>query len=145
MNKLHELRSEIKLLEPTLSGICLSVTSSGCIYIDGEVDSSDLKKLVAVLEKYEDPASIKPQPINTHSTMNGFTRQETLAITKIAAGVLSHLDKLDIIRPNRVDSLKRPSVIYLVEQLIELKAASILRDRLPFRDTIRVIEALRSG
>jgi hypothetical protein len=80
-----------------------------------------------------------------HNPMNGFTRQETLALTGITAGMMNYLDETGEIVPARMGNPKRPNVVYSVEQVIDLKIASVLRPRMLWKDTVRVIRFVRDA
>jgi hypothetical protein len=80
-----------------------------------------------------------------HNPMNGFTRQETLALTGITAGMMSYLDETGEVVPMRIGNTKRPNVVYSVDQVIDLKIASVLRPRMLWKDTVRVIRFVRGA
>jgi DNA-binding transcriptional MerR regulator len=74
---------------------------------------------------------------------SGFTRQEALSITGITSGRLGYLDETGLISPQKFGNPKRPKVIYSVEQVIELKVISRLRERLSLQEIRKVIDFLK--
>lgn len=75
---------------------------------------------------------------------SGFTRQEALSITGITSGRLGYLDETGLISPQKFGNPKRPKVVYSVEQIIELKVISRLRERLSLQEIRKVIDFLKS-
>lgn len=75
--------------------------------------------------------------------VSGFTRQEALSITGITSGRLSYLDETGLVTPQKFGNPKRPKVIYSVEQIIELKVISRLRERLPLQEIRKVLDFLK--
>ncbi|MBW4541661.1 MAG: MerR family transcriptional regulator [Myxacorys chilensis ATA2-1-KO14] len=76
--------------------------------------------------------------------ISGFTRQEALSITGITSGRLSYLDEVGLVTPQKFGNPKRPKVIYSVEQIIELKVISRLREKLSLQEVRKVLEFLKS-
>ena len=76
--------------------------------------------------------------------VSGFTRQEALSITGITSGRLGYLDETGLISPQKFGNPKRPKVVYSVEQIIELKVISRLRERLSLQEIRKVIDFLKS-
>jgi DNA-binding transcriptional MerR regulator len=76
--------------------------------------------------------------------ISGFTRQEALAITGITSGRLSYLDETKLVTPQKFGNPKRPKVIYSVEQIIELKVISRLREKLSLQEIRKVLDFLKS-
>lgn len=75
--------------------------------------------------------------------ISGFTRQEALSITGITAGRLSYLDETELVSPQKFGNPKRPQVIYSVEQIIELKVISRLREKLSLQEIRKVLKFLK--
>lgn len=76
--------------------------------------------------------------------MNGFTRQEALAISGISSGNLHYLDIIGLVSPVKIGNPKRPKVIYTAEQVVDLKVVSELRKRLVLREVQSVVIFLRN-
>jgi hypothetical protein len=68
--------------------------------------------------------------------MNGFTRQETLALTKTTSSRLAYLDRVGMVIPEKYGSNKKPTVIYSWDQVLEVIAISNLRQQVSLQ-TIR--------
>jgi hypothetical protein len=78
--------------------------------------------------------------------MNGFTRQEALALTGITVGMLNYLDETGEVVPTRAGNPPKPlQIAYSVEQVIDLKIASVLRPKMLWKDTVRVIRFVRDA
>lgn len=83
----------------------------------------------------------KPNP---PSIIQGFTRQETIALTGIKSGNLSYLDTKGVVVPKKIGSPRRPKVFYTAEQVIQLKVIHLLRDKLSFSACEIVIGFLKA-
>ena len=54
--------------------------------------------------------------------MEGFTRQETLALTKTTSSRLAYLDRTEVVIPEKYGNSKKPTVIYSWNQVLEIRA-----------------------
>lgn len=78
--------------------------------------------------------------------MNGFTRQEALALSGITVGMLNYLDETGEIVPTRAGDSKRPlQIAYSVEQVIDLKIVSVLRPRMSLKGSVEVVHFVRDN
>lgn len=62
--------------------------------------------------------------------MEGFTRQETLALTQTTSSRLAYLDRTGIIVPQKYGNPKKPTVIYSWEQVLEVRTIAHLRKQI---------------
>lgn len=62
--------------------------------------------------------------------MNGFTRQETLALTQTTSSRLAYLDRTKVVVPQKYGNPKKPTVIYTWEQLLEVRTIANLRQQI---------------
>lgn len=76
--------------------------------------------------------------------ISGFTRQEALSITGITAGRLGYLDKTGLVSPEKYGNPKKPKVVYSVDQIIDLKVISRLREKLSLQEIRKVLGYLKS-
>ncbi len=74
---------------------------------------------------------------------NGFTRQETIAITGVKSGRLSYLDKTGLIVPEKHGNPKHPIVIYDWEKILQIKIIERLREKLSLQEIRKVLEFLK--
>jgi len=74
---------------------------------------------------------------------NGFTRQETIAITGVKSGRLSYLDKTGLVVPEKCGNPKHPRVIYDWEKILQIKIIERLREKLSLQEIRKIIEFLR--
>jgi hypothetical protein len=78
--------------------------------------------------------------------MNGFTRQETLALTGITVGMLNYLDETGEVVPTRAGNPPKPlQIAYSVEQVIDLKIVSMLRPRMSLKGAVEVAQFVRDA
>lgn len=75
--------------------------------------------------------------------VQGFTRQETIALTGTKSGKLSYLDSTGLVVPKKIGSSKRPKVFYSAEQVLQLKVMQRLRERLSLQEIRKVIAFLK--
>lgn len=75
---------------------------------------------------------------------SGFIRQEVLAMTGIKPGNLSYLDSADLVKPQKNGNPKRPTVIYSVEQVLQIKIIQRLREKLPLQEICKVLRFLQA-
>jgi len=62
--------------------------------------------------------------------MEGFTRQETLALTQTTSSRLAYLDRTGVIVPQKYGNPQKPTVIYSWEQVLEIRAIANLRKQI---------------
>lgn len=74
---------------------------------------------------------------------NGFTRQETIAITGVKSGRLSYLDKTGLVVPDKHGNPKHPKVVYDWEQILQIKIIERLREKLSLQEIRKVIDFLK--
>ncbi len=74
---------------------------------------------------------------------SGFTRQETLALTKISSGRLSYLDRTVLVVPRKFGNLKHPKVVYSWQQVLEIKTIERLREKLSLQEIRKVLAFLK--
>ncbi|EAZ90281.1 MerR family transcriptional regulator [Crocosphaera chwakensis] len=61
------------------------------------------------------------------SLIQGFTRQETLALTDTTSNQLQYLERQKLVIPQRIGKSRKPTVIYSWEQILEIRAIKHLR------------------
>lgn len=76
------------------------------------------------------------------SLIEGFTRQETLALTGTTSNRLQYLERAGLIRPKRIGTSKKPTVIYTWEQILEIRAIKNLRREVSLQTVRKIIEFL---
>ncbi len=76
--------------------------------------------------------------------INGFTRQETIAITGVKSGRLSYLDKTGLVVPDKLGNPKHPKVVYDWEKILQIKIIERLREKLSLQEIRKVIEFLKT-
>lgn len=74
--------------------------------------------------------------------MEGFTRQETLALTGITSSRLAYLDRTQIVVPQKYGSSKKPTVIYTWEQVLEVRAIANLRRQISLQMVRKLVAFL---
>lgn len=75
--------------------------------------------------------------------LGGFTRQEVIRMTGAKPGNLSYLDRTQLVEPYKEGNPKRPtSVIYTVEQALQIKIIERLRERISLQEIRRVLRFL---
>lgn len=72
----------------------------------------------------------------------GFTRQEVIAMTGAKASNLSYLDSTELVVPNKQGNPKRPTVIYSVEQVLQIKIIQRLREKLSLQEIRKILKFL---
>jgi DNA-binding transcriptional MerR regulator len=75
--------------------------------------------------------------------VSGFTRQETLALTRIGSGRLSYLDRTGLVLPTKFGNSKHPKVVYSWQQVLEIKTIERLREKLSLQEIRKVLEFLK--
>jgi len=74
--------------------------------------------------------------------VSGFTRQETIALTRISSGRLSYFDRTEFVVPQKFGNTKHPKVVYTWRQVLELKTIESLRERLSLQEIRKVLKFL---
>jgi hypothetical protein len=74
--------------------------------------------------------------------VSGFTRQETIALTRISSGRLSYFDRTEFVVPQKFGNTKHPKVVYGWRQVLELKTIESLRERLSLQEIRKVLKFL---
>lgn len=74
--------------------------------------------------------------------MDGFTRQETLALTQTTSSRLAYLDRTMIVVPQKYGNPKKPTVIYTWEQLLEVRTITNLRKQISLQMVRRLVRFL---
>ena len=77
--------------------------------------------------------------------MEGFTRQETLALTGTTSSRLSYLDRTGVVLPEKYGNPKKPTVIYSWEQVLEIRAISHLRQKISLQTVRKIIQFLNDS
>lgn len=77
--------------------------------------------------------------------MEGFTRQETLALTGTTSNRLSYLDRTGVVVPQKYGNPKKPTVIYAWEQVLEIRAISHLRQKISLQTVRKIIQFLQES
>ena len=76
------------------------------------------------------------------AVMEGFTRQETLALTESTSNRLQYLDRTGLVIPHRYGNPKKPTVIYTWEQVLEIRAIKNLRKEISLQTVRKIIDFL---
>lgn len=85
------------------------------------------------------PALVRPSPRGVFyyyispENMEGFTRQETIALTETNSNQLSYLDRTGLIIPQKYGNSKKPTIIYSWEQIIKIRAINNYSDKKQIR------------
>ncbi len=75
-----------------------------------------------------------------------FSRQQALDLTGLSSGQLSRLDKSGIVVPTKLGgNSHRPTVLYSLSQVWELKTIGVLRQKLSIQEINLVVEYLRKN
>ena len=74
--------------------------------------------------------------------MEGFTRQETIALTHTTSSRLAYLDRTRVIVPQKYGNPKKPTVIYTWEQVMEIRAISNLRQKISLQMVRKIVQFL---
>lgn len=74
--------------------------------------------------------------------MDGFTRQETIALTGSSSNRLQYLDRTELVVPSRYGNSRKPTVIYSWEQVLEIRAIKNLRQEISLQTVRKVIDFL---
>ncbi|MEH2336064.1 MerR family transcriptional regulator [Nostoc sp.] len=76
------------------------------------------------------------------TVINGFTRQETIALAGTTSNRLQYLERTGLIVPQRYGNTKKPTVIYTWEQVLEIRAIKNLRQEISLQIVRKIIEFL---
>jgi len=74
--------------------------------------------------------------------MEGFTRQETLAITQITSSRLAYLDRTEVVVPQKYGNPRKPTVIYAWEQILEIRTIANLRKQISLQMVRKLVKFL---
>lgn len=77
--------------------------------------------------------------------MDGFTRQETLALCGTTSSRLAYLDRTKVVVPQKYGNPKKPTVIYTWEQVLEIRAISHLREKISLQTVRKIIQFLNDS
>jgi DNA-binding transcriptional MerR regulator len=77
--------------------------------------------------------------------MNGFTRQETIALTKTTSSRLAYLDRVGVVVPEKYGNTKKPMVIYSWEQVLQIRAINDLRKQVSLQAIREIIQSLEKN
>ena len=72
-----------------------------------------------------------------------FSRQQAIELSGLSSGQLSRLDKAGIIQPTKLGSTAHPTVLYSLNQVLELRTLAALRQKLSMQEIKKVIDHLR--
>ena len=76
--------------------------------------------------------------------IGGFTRKEVIIMTGAKPGNLSYMDRTGLVTPTKLGNLKRPTVIYEIEQVLQIKIIERLRERLSLQEILKVLKLLHN-
>lgn len=74
--------------------------------------------------------------------MEGFTRQETLALTGTTSNRLQYLDRSGLVVPERFGNSRKPTVVYTWAQVLEIRAIKNLRQEVSLQTVRKIINLL---
>jgi hypothetical protein len=77
--------------------------------------------------------------------MDGFTRQETIALTKTTSSRLAYLDRVGVVAPEKYGNTKKPTVIYSWEQVLQIRAINDLRKQVSLQAIREIIKSLEAN
>ncbi len=77
--------------------------------------------------------------------MEGFTRQETLALTNTTSSRLAYLDRTGVVVPEKYGNSKKPTVIYRWEQVIEIRVINDLRQKISLQTVRKIVQFLEES
>ena len=72
-----------------------------------------------------------------------FARQQAIELSGLSSGQLSRLDKAGIVQPQKLGSTAHPTVLYTLNQVLELRTIAALRQKLSMQEIRKVIDHLR--
>jgi DNA-binding transcriptional MerR regulator len=76
--------------------------------------------------------------------MDGFTRQEAIALAKTTSSRLAYLDRINVVVPKKYGNTKKPTVIYSWNQILELRAISDLREQVSLQVIRQMLQFFES-
>jgi DNA-binding transcriptional MerR regulator len=76
------------------------------------------------------------------AVMEGFTRQETLALTGTTSNRLQYLDRSGLVVPERFGNSRKPTVVYTWAQVLEIRAIKNLRQEVSLQTVRKIINLL---
>jgi DNA-binding transcriptional MerR regulator len=76
------------------------------------------------------------------SLIEGFTRRETLDLTKTTSNRLQYLERADLVVPTRIGASQKPTVLYAWEQVLEIRAIKNLRQEVSLQTVRKIIKFL---
>lgn len=76
------------------------------------------------------------------AVMEGFTRQETLALTGTTSNRLQYLDRSGLVVPERYGNSRKPTVVYTWAQVLEIRAIKNLRQEVSLQTVRKIINLL---
>lgn len=74
-----------------------------------------------------------------------FSRQQAIELSGLSSGQLSRLDKSGIVQPKKLGSTAHPTVLYTLNQILELRTIAALRQKLSMQEIRKVVEHLRKS
>lgn len=77
--------------------------------------------------------------------MEGFTRQEAIALAKTTSSNLAYLDRVGLVVPEKYGNTKKPTVIYKWEQILEIRVIQDLRTKTSPQTVKKVVQFLRDN
>lgn len=77
--------------------------------------------------------------------MEGFTRQEALALTKTTSSRLAYLDRTGIVVPEKFGSPKKPTAIYSFNQVLQIRAINELRQQVSLQTIRKIVKFLEKS
>jgi DNA-binding transcriptional MerR regulator len=77
--------------------------------------------------------------------VEGFTRQETLALTNTTSSRLAYLDRTGVVVPEKYGNSKKPTVIYSSKQVLEIRAINDLRQKISLQTVRKIVQFLDEG
>lgn len=78
-------------------------------------------------------------------SMEGFTRQETLALTRTTSNRLSYVYRTQVAIPYKYGNPKKPTVIYTWEQVLEIQAIRHLKQEISLQRVRKIIQILQES
>lgn len=72
-----------------------------------------------------------------------FSRQQAIELSGLSSGQLSRFDKTGIVQPRKLGSTAHPTVLYTLNQVLELRTIAALRQKLSMQEIKKVIDYLR--
>ena len=77
--------------------------------------------------------------------MEGFTRQETLALANTTSSRLAYLDRTEVVVPEKYGNPKKPTVIYRWEQIVEIRVINDLRQKISLQTVRKIVQFLEES